>query len=103
VRYDEQRSGKPHKYKKKMVFFDMFEIFDCRQGLHGHEHDGVHAVSRLPPINGLRTWLTNAMSEIQVPGSDHPHELQHLVGFGPGLMPSGDDFLCGERDYRFLL
>ncbi len=47
------------------------------------------------PVNGLRTWLTSAMSESQVPGSDHPQALQHLVGLGPGLTPSGDDFLCG--------
>ena len=53
----------------------------------------------MAPVNGLRTWLTGAMtgalSKIQVSGSDHPHELQHLVGLGPGLTPSGDDFLCG--------
>jgi hypothetical protein len=49
----------------------------------------------MAPLNGLRTWLTNAMSEVQVSVSDHPHELQHLVGLGPGLTPSGDDLLCG--------
>jgi hypothetical protein len=51
------------------------------------------------PVNGLRTWLTKAMkgavSEIRPWGSDHPHGLQQLVGLGPGLTPSGDDFLCG--------
>jgi len=53
----------------------------------------------MAPINGLRTWLTGAMtgamSEEQLSGSDHPHALHHLVGLGPGLTPSGDDFLCG--------
>ena len=49
----------------------------------------------MAPVNGLRRWLTNAMWEVPVSGSDHPHGLQHLVGLGPGLTPSGDDFLCG--------
>jgi hypothetical protein len=37
----------------------------------------------------------SAMSEVALSSSDHPHALQHLVGLGPGLTPSGDDFLCG--------
>jgi len=53
----------------------------------------------MAPINGLRTWLTGAMTramwEVPVSGSDHPRALHHLVGLGPGLTPSGDDFLCG--------
>ncbi len=49
----------------------------------------------MAPLKGLRTWLTNAMSEVQVSESHHPHDLQHLVGLGPGLTPSGDDILCG--------
>ncbi len=64
--------------------------------------DGEDALTRtclgsfaMAPVNGLRAWLTNALSKIQVSVSDHPHELQHLVGLGPGLTPSGDDFLCG--------
>jgi hypothetical protein len=49
----------------------------------------------MAPVNGLRTWLINAVSEVPVSGSDHPEALHHLVGLGPGLTPSGDDFLCG--------
>ncbi len=53
----------------------------------------------MAPVNGLRTWLTGAMAgamwEVPVSGSDHPRALHHLVGLGPGLTPSGDDFLCG--------
>ena len=53
----------------------------------------------MAPVNGLRTWLTGAMAgamwEVPVSGSDHPRALQQLVGLGPGLTPSGDDFLCG--------
>ncbi len=53
----------------------------------------------MAPVNGLRTWLTGAMTgamwEVPVSDSDHPRALQHLVGLGPGLTPSGDDFLCG--------
>ena len=58
----------------------------------------LHSFARAP-VNGLRAWLTKAMkgagSEIGVCGSDHPHGLQQLVGLGPGLTPSGDDFLSG--------
>ena len=49
----------------------------------------------MAPLSGLRTWLTNAMSETRVSTSEHPHALHRLVGLGPGLTPSGDDFLCG--------
>ncbi len=49
----------------------------------------------MAPVNGLRTWLSNAMWEVPVSESDHPHGLQQLVGLGPGLTPSGDDLLCG--------
>lgn len=28
-----------------------------------------------------------------MPGAVHPRRLPHLVGLGPGLTPSGDDFL----------
>ncbi len=49
----------------------------------------------MAPVNGLRTWLINAVSDVPVSGSDHPRALQDLVGLGPGLTPSGDDFLCG--------
>jgi hypothetical protein len=68
-----------------------------RAVLHGEDALTRTCLGRfaMAPINGLRTWLTNAMCGVPVPGSDHPRALQQLVGLGPGLTPSGDDFLCG--------
>ena len=58
----------------------------------------LHSFARAP-VSGLRAWMTKAMKgamlENGVCGSDHPRGLQRLVGLGPGLTPSGDDFLCG--------
>lgn len=42
-------------------------------------------------IAALRDWLTAALSGSPRP----PPVLAALIGVGPGLTPSGDDFLCG--------
>ena len=42
-------------------------------------------------IAALRDWLTAALSGSPRP----PPALAALIGLGPGLTPSGDDFLCG--------
>ncbi|MGA2313517.1 MAG: DUF2877 domain-containing protein [Xanthobacteraceae bacterium] len=42
-------------------------------------------------IAALRNWLTAALSGSPRP----PPALAALIGLGPGLTPSGDDFLCG--------
>ncbi|MEO8849855.1 MAG: DUF2877 domain-containing protein [Casimicrobiaceae bacterium] len=45
----------------------------------------------LPPICAIRTWLGAALA-----GSGaRPPPIESLIGLGPGLTPSGDDFLCG--------
>jgi hypothetical protein len=38
-------------------------------------------------------WLRGALEAHHVPQSSQP--IQHLIGLGPGLTPSGDDFLTG--------
>lgn len=49
----------------------------------------LHAA--LPPIRALRSWMGAALA-----GSPAPSPaIEPLIGLGPGLTPSGDDFLCG--------
>ncbi len=44
-------------------------------------------------ICGLKHWLFHALSGNRSP--QFPFGAQRLIGLGPGLTPSGDDFLCG--------
>lgn len=50
----------------------------------------LHAA--LPPIRAIRSWIGAALAGALVPP---PPEIELLIGLGPGLTPSGDDFLCG--------
>lgn len=55
----------------------------------------VEAERAIEPIGHLRRWLSTT-----IPGHDNPTEppsstVEKLIGFGPGLTPSGDDFLGG--------
>ena len=43
------------------------------------------------PITALRAWLQAALAG----AAAAPPRLDALIGLGPGLTPSGDDFLCG--------
>ena len=45
----------------------------------------------LPPIRAIRSWMGAALAGSPAP----PPPVESLVGLGPGLTPSGDDFLCG--------
>lgn len=45
-----------------------------------------------PAIRQLRRWITGEAAE---PGRELAGAVQRLVGLGPGLTPSGDDFLGG--------
>ncbi len=45
----------------------------------------------LPPIIAVRRWLRLAIAG----SSATPPSMASLIGLGPGLTPSGDDFLCG--------
>ena len=102
-----QRHGKAMKLHRSVAELRrLCALRAPREGLGRTVVGGEEAINRpclrrlaMAPVNGLRTWLTGAMtgamSEVQVSGSDHPRQLQHLVGLGPGLTPSGDDFLCG--------
>lgn len=49
----------------------------------------LHAA--LPPIRAVRSWMSAALAGSPAP----PPAIESLVGLGPGLTPSGDDFLCG--------
>lgn len=50
----------------------------------------LHAA--LPAIRAIRSWMGAALAGSAVPP---PPVIESLVGLGPGLTPSGDDFLCG--------
>ena len=43
------------------------------------------------PIGRLCSWLAHATAGFDEP----PADVERLIGLGPGLTPSGDDFLCG--------
>ena len=45
----------------------------------------------VPPVAALRGWLAAALAQVDAP----PPAIDALIGLGPGLTPSGDDFLCG--------
>jgi hypothetical protein len=45
----------------------------------------------LPPVAAVRRWLAAALARVEAP----PPAIDALIGLGPGLTPSGDDFLCG--------
>lgn len=66
----------------------------CRRGSAEDGTDGPDALllrAALPPIVMLSRWLSSAFA-----GSpDQPPDCSPLIGLGPGLTPSGDDFLCG--------
>ena len=47
----------------------------------------------MPVVTGLADWLQRAL-EVDAPGLP-PGDIAKLVGLGPGLTPSGDDFLVG--------
>lgn len=45
----------------------------------------------MPPVGALRRWLASVLRGIAAPLP----AIGALIGLGPGLTPSGDDFLCG--------
>jgi hypothetical protein len=45
----------------------------------------------LPAVRAVRRWMGAALAGSPAP----PPAIESLVGLGPGLTPSGDDFLCG--------
>jgi hypothetical protein len=48
-----------------------------------------------PAVTGLRDWLSGIRYEPQGGPPLSPPDVRALVGLGPGLTPSGDDFLAG--------
>jgi hypothetical protein len=46
-------------------------------------------------IISLRRWLTMTFSTPEISAEIKPYGLEGLLGLGPGLTPSGDDFLGG--------
>jgi hypothetical protein len=57
----------------------------------GARPPGRIARAAAPAIRALRQWLSTAGDHQPCP----PEPVTTLVGLGPGLTPSGDDFLCG--------
>ena len=45
----------------------------------------------MPSVAALRGWLASALARVEAP----PPAIDAFIGLGPGLTPSGDDFLCG--------
>jgi hypothetical protein len=45
----------------------------------------------IPPVAALRGWLALVLAGVDAPLP----AIGSLIGLGPGLTPSGDDFLCG--------
>jgi len=45
----------------------------------------------MPATDALRRWLAATLAGVDVA----PPALDALIGLGPGLTPSGDDYLCG--------
>jgi Protein of unknown function (DUF2877) len=44
------------------------------------------------PVREIEEWLTRALAHQDL---SPPDSIQNLIGLGPGLTPSGDDFICG--------
>ena len=48
-----------------------------------------------PRIARFESWLSGALETHPVPAIESPAPIADLIGLGPGLTPSGDDFLVG--------
>lgn len=59
------------------------------------KHDDYVCRSAEKPIVGIRQWLTTAFGSSRTEQVDQPAWVGKLSGLGPGLTPSGDDFLGG--------
>lgn len=72
------------------------------QGLGGFLHGGdgpgngssIHQQARAP-VKSLDQWLSAALRDPQGALATSPEDLAGLLGLGPGLTPSGDDYLGG--------
>lgn len=49
----------------------------------------------VPPVGGLCSWLGRAMAGDLAEWDAPVNDVEQLLGLGPGLTPSGDDFLAG--------
>ena len=47
------------------------------------------------PIDGVQAWLLKGFSNSERPTMLNPEIIKPLIGLGPGLTPSGDDFMAG--------
>ena len=72
-----------------------------QDGLGGLAFPSAHGVGNIDvterarePISRLGTWLVAGLSGPSMPEAAPP-DLSGLIGLGPGLTPSGDDFLGG--------
>ena len=53
------------------------------------------ATRAIHPIEQLRRWLVSEIVDLHRPAQVPPTVINELPGLGPGLTPSGDDFLGG--------
>lgn len=59
----------------------------------GSDIDAANPLLRaaMPAVDALRRWLAATAAGPDAP----PRAIEALIGLGPGLTPSGDDYLCG--------
>lgn len=83
-------------------FYQEAQVFLPAEGLSGFILDNRSARLHTPicqtakrSIDKLRGWLFNVFQNPEEIPSVELEEIQTLIGLGPGLTPSGDDFLGG--------
>ena len=64
----------------------------CTSG-HGRDATGAHRARRA--LRASKSWLRDALETDRVSTSASSEAIAGLIGLGPGLTPSGDDFLVG--------
>jgi hypothetical protein len=62
--------------------------------LHERDTTPLARIAR-PRVARFRSWLRAALDTDQTPSAASSEPAQALIGLGPGLTPSGDDFLVG--------
>jgi hypothetical protein len=64
-------------------------------GAHEPLHDPPFARIARQRIAHFASWVSDSLEADGAPAGDGAEGIGGLVGLGPGLTPSGDDFLCG--------
>lgn len=57
--------------------------------------DATPCNAAVAPVAGMRSWLASSLLNTANGTESEPHWVRNLLGMGPGLTPSGDDFVAG--------